>query len=60
MDRSGPRENVLVTMADRHIGSAIVTRRGKLAGVFTTLDACRAFGRYLQENFPHPQGDDAA
>ncbi len=60
VDLNEPLDNVLMTMADRHIGSAIVTRRGKLAGVFTTLDACRAFGQYLQENFPHPQGDDVA
>ncbi len=55
-----PLETVLLTMAERHISSAIVTRRGRLAGVFTTVDACRAFGAYLSENFPHTDGDDAA
>ena len=55
-----PLEKVLLTMADRHIGSAIVTRRGRLAGVFTSNDACRCFGEYLRENFPRPGGDDAA
>ena len=55
-----PIDNVLLTMADRHIGSAVVTKGGKLAGVFTALDACRCFGDYLRERFPHPDNDDAA
>ncbi|HHJ16052.1 MAG TPA: CBS domain-containing protein [Gammaproteobacteria bacterium] len=54
-----PLDNVLLTMAERHIGSAIVTRAGKLVGMFTTVDACRSFGEYLRKQFPHP-GDDAA
>lgn len=60
VDLNESLDNVLLTMAERHIGSVIVTRRGKLAGVFTSVDACRSFGEYLQENFPHSQGDDAA
>jgi acetoin utilization protein AcuB len=55
-----PLENVLLTLADRHIGSAVVTRHGRLAGVFTWIDACRCFGEYLRENFPRPGGDEAA
>jgi CBS domain-containing protein len=31
-------------MAKRHIGSALVTREGKLAGIFTSTDACRILG----------------
>jgi len=53
-------ENVLLTMAAQHIGSALVTRKGRLAGVFTAVDACRCFGEYIQENFPRPDGDEAA
>jgi hypothetical protein len=34
-------------MAAQRIGSAVVTRRGKLAGVFTASDACRTFADYL-------------
>ena len=60
VDLDEPIENVLLAMADRHIGSAIVTRRGRLAGVFTSMDACRCFGEYLRENFPRPGGDEAA
>ncbi|MEJ2177031.1 MAG: CBS domain-containing protein [Gammaproteobacteria bacterium] len=55
-----PLDQVLLTMADRHIGSAIVTRGGKLAGMFTCVDACRSFGKFLQNYFPHPPGDQAA
>ena len=55
-----PLENVLLTMAERHIGSAIVTRAGKLAGMFTSVDACRSFGDYLREHFPQPGGNNVA
>lgn len=60
VDLNEPIDNVLLTMAERHIGSAIITRQGRLAGVFTAMDACRCFGEYLSENFPHGGGDDAA
>jgi len=55
-----PLDNVLLTMAERHIGSAIVTRAGKLVGMFTAVDACRSFGDYLREQFPQPGGDEVA
>ena len=60
VDLNEPIENVLLTMADRHIGSAIVTRHGKLAGVFTWVDACRAFGEFIRERYPRGGGNDAA
>ncbi len=55
-----PLDNVLLTMAERHIGSAIVTKANKLVGLFTSVDACRAFGEYLREHFPHPTDDQVA
>ena len=55
-----PLENVLLTMAERHIGSAIVTRAGKLVGMFTSVDACRSFGEYLHVHFPQPTDDTVA
>jgi len=55
-----PLDNVLLTMAGRHIGSAIVTKAGKLVGMFTSVDACRSFGEYLRENFPQPTDDEVA
>ena len=60
VDLNEPIENVLLTMAEKHIGTAIVTREGKLAGVFTSMDACRCFGEYLRKNFPRANGDEVA
>jgi CBS domain-containing protein len=57
VDLAAPLGSVLRHMAEHRLGSAVVTRRGKLAGVFTSNDACRAFADYLEdESFE----DDAA
>lgn len=53
-------DNVLKTMAERHIGSAIITKNGKLAGVFTSTDACKSFAEYLRNQFNPTGGDEAA
>ena len=53
---STPVATVARTMADNHIGSAIVTKRGKLVGIFTVTDACRALARVLEG--PQPDSDD--
>lgn len=45
-----PLAEVLLEMAKRHIGSALVVRNAKLAGIFTTTDACRCFGELIQNN----------
>ena len=45
-----PLVQVLEQMAVRAIGSAVVTHHGKLAGIFTTVDACSAFARWLRES----------
>lgn len=60
VDLNEPIENVLLTMAERHIGSAIVTRQRRLAGVFTWVDACRCFGDFLRANISSPDGDAVA
>lgn len=52
--------DTLLEMAERHIGSVLITRKGRLAGVLTGSDACRAFGEYLNKRFPHEPGNDAA
>jgi CBS domain-containing protein len=59
VDLATPLAEVLRHMATERIGSAVVTRRGKLAGVFTVNDACRAFADYL-EDVAAIDGDDAA
>lgn len=55
-----PLDKVLLTMAERHIGSAIVTKADKLVGMFTSVDACRSFGDYLHELFPRRGGGEVA
>lgn len=53
-------DEVLHHMALHHLGSAIVTREGKLAGVFTSTDACRLFAEFLRDQFRRSGGGDAA
>lgn len=40
---------VLDEMAERRLGCAVVTKKGKVVGIFTAIDACRAFARYLRK-----------
>jgi len=52
-----PLDAVLSEMARRHLGSAVVTEHGKIAGVFTVTDACRYFAEYLRAHFgASPEG----
>lgn len=53
-------DEVLHHMAIHQLGSAVVTREGKLAGVFTTTDACRHFADFLRDQFRRSSGGDAA
>jgi acetoin utilization protein AcuB len=53
-------EDVAAAMAERHIGSALITRGGKLVGIFTTTDACRALARVLNDQHPDPGPDESA
>jgi len=41
-------DEVAGTMARRHLGSALVIKTGKLVGIFTTTDACRALESLLK------------
>jgi len=49
---STPVADVARTMAENHIGSAIVTKDDKLVGIFTVTDACRALARILEHDLP--------
>jgi len=44
---STPVAKVARVMAQNHIGSAIVTKHGKLVGIFTVTDACRALAEII-------------
>jgi acetoin utilization protein AcuB len=41
-------DEVVAEMAEQKYGSALVTQNGKVVGVFTTVDAMRAFAELLQ------------
>jgi acetoin utilization protein AcuB len=41
------------TMADRKYGSAVITQHDKVVGIFTTVDACRAFADLLHTRLAH-------
>lgn len=41
-------DRVLQTMSERHLGAALVTREGRVAGIFTTTDACRCYAATLR------------
>ena len=58
VNASTPVAIVARTMAENHIGSAIVTKNDKLVGIFTVTDACRALAEVLA--VPGEQSDDAA
>ena len=60
VDLETPADSVLHHMASHHVGSALVTRKGRLAGIFTVTDACRGFCEYLRRQFTPPSGNDAA
>lgn len=55
-----PLQTVAREMADRHIGSAIVVRKGKLAGILSVTDVCRVLADLLDEIHPPPRDDEAA
>ncbi len=48
-DVDAPLDQVLDDMAERQIGSVLVAKKGKLAGIFTTTDACRALAVVMRD-----------
>ena len=59
VELSAPLGPVLLEMARRHVGSAIVQRSGRLAGIVTESDVCRALGEILARRFGPDAGDAA-
>jgi acetoin utilization protein AcuB len=56
-----PLNEVVAEMAKRRIGSVIVQRQGKLAGILSAIDVCRILGEYLDSMFPSGgRGGDSA
>lgn len=60
VELSAALDDVVVEMAERGIGSAVVVRQGKLAGILTTTDVCRVLAHVLREMAPTPGDDDVA
>lgn len=44
---STPLDEVVDTMATKKCGSAVVMEAGKVVGIFTTIDLCKAFAEHL-------------
>ena len=59
-DIHDPLDVVLRVMSDKHIGSAIVMKNDKLAGILTHSDICRSYAELLGKLNPTSSGDDAA
>ena len=55
---NAPLGEVVEEMARRRVGSAIVVKHGRLAGILSLVDVCRVLAEILRQRFP--QGDDAA
>ena len=53
-------DGVLDHLSTQHIGSALVTRQGRLVGIFTLTDAARIFCRHLRSLFPGHSGKEVA
>ena len=50
-------DHVVLEMAARRSGAAMVTRHGKLAGILTTTDVCRLLGETLRDGVMPPDDD---
>jgi acetoin utilization protein AcuB len=60
VDDHTPLDEVLEHMATHRVGSALVTVRGRLAGIFTATDACREFCVHLRKLFPSADDESVA
>lgn len=56
---TAPLDDVLQEMAERRIGSVLIVKDEKLAGIFTATDACRVLADQLRALFPKGGGDAA-
>jgi len=52
VDVATPLDEVLDEMTQRRVDCALVVKEGRLVGIFTATDACRALAELLREIFP--------
>jgi acetoin utilization protein AcuB len=48
VEPDAPLDEVVRTMAEKKLGSAVVMQNHKVVGIFTTVDVCRALSELLQ------------
>ncbi|MFP8877059.1 MAG: CBS domain-containing protein [Myxococcota bacterium] len=60
VDLEGRLDDVLIQMARRRAACALITREGKLVGIFTTTDACQVLADVLRARFAPSGGNSAA
>lgn len=61
VELDAPLARTVAEMAERHIGSAIVVKHGKLAGILSVTDVCRILAQLLDQLYPVGSGgNDAA
>lgn len=60
VDSNTALDVVLEQMAAQHVGSALVTSHGRLAGILTATDVCRLYCDHLRKLFPPRDGEDVA
>ena len=58
VEMTAPLDEVIDEMSRRRIGSAIVVRHGRLAGILSAADVCRVLAAILRQRFSG--SDDAA
>jgi CBS domain-containing protein len=51
---------VLAEMVQRHVGSVLIAKHGRLAGIFTAMDACRLFEEHLRRSSSASSGQGVA
>jgi CBS domain-containing protein len=47
-----PLDSVLIDMAEQRLGSAMITRNGKLVGIVTNTDVYRSYSEHLKIAYP--------
>lgn len=60
VDLETPLSHVADEFARLQIGSALVTREGRLCGILTTTDMCRYLSQLLRDMFAPPPGNRAS
>jgi CBS domain-containing protein len=47
-----PADDVVMYMSEFRVSTALITRSGKLVGIFTTTDVCRNYSELLKMAYP--------